>query len=129
MNKPVASRGIQGRRQHGTVTVYMGGCRCDACREAGSAYFRARRAFDFDAQDDRVLRIVVEDGPLLPKQVGDKLVRGRSAGRLARMTIGRERLARLRLYWRLRRAGIGRRLALIHAARARDISLRRSSRA
>jgi hypothetical protein len=73
MNKPVASRGIQGRRQHGTVTVYMGGCRCDACREAGSAYFRARRAFDFDAQDDRVLRIVVEDGPLLPKQVGDKL--------------------------------------------------------
>lgn len=46
---PSIITGARGTREqtweHGTITGYMNhACRCNACRDAGSAYFRARRA-------------------------------------------------------------------------------------
>lgn len=32
-----------GRRRHGTFSKYNGGCRCDLCREAATAYHRQYR--------------------------------------------------------------------------------------
>lgn len=42
-SEPLPVRAYHKGRLHGTVSKYNGGCRCDECRSANSAYYRKRR--------------------------------------------------------------------------------------